>query len=134
MTLKRLLPSIALAALLLLLAAILRFGEGQGLWSDEIARRSLQVVIGLGLAAYANLMPKQLSSPRRTPEAEARVQAALRVGGWALTLAGLTQASLWAFAPLQLADTGSMIAVATGMVVTLAYAIRCFLGGRRTEG
>jgi len=134
MTLKRLLPSIALAALLLLLAAILRFGEGQGLWSDEIARRSLQVVIGLGLAAYANLMPKQLSSPRRTPEAEARVQAALRVGGWALTLAGLTQAALWAFAPLQLADTGSMIAVATGMVVTLAYAIRCFLGGRRTEG
>lgn len=129
---RRLLPALAIAATFLAGAAALRFGESQGLWSGDLARRVLQVMIGLGLAAYANLMPKQLSAPRRTPEAEARVQRALRIGGWSLTLAGLIHAGLWAFAPLAIANLGSTLAVATGMAVTLAYASFCLVNGRES--
>ncbi|MBI1407227.1 MAG: ammonium transporter [Caulobacter sp.] len=132
MMIKRLLPALALAAAFLAGAAALRFGESQGLWSGELARRVLQVMIGLGLAAYANLMPKQLSTPRRSPAAEARVQKALRIGGWSLTLAGLAHAALWAFAPLAIANLGSMIAVATGMAVTAGYAAFCLVRARRS--
>ena len=90
----------------------------------------MQILIGLGLAAYANLMPKQLGRPRRSPHAEARTQAALRVGGWSMTLAGLVYAGLWALAPLPVADIASTMAVAAALAVTLGYALWSFAACR----
>jgi hypothetical protein len=49
----------------------------------------MQVMIGVILAAYANLMPKDLGQWRASARAAARSQSALRVGGWSLTLGGL---------------------------------------------
>jgi hypothetical protein len=122
MTLKSLTPALILAGLMLAVAASLRLAEGAGLVDADMARRGIQVAIGLMLAAYANLMPKQIRR-WRSARADAREQAALRVGGWSLTLAGLAHAGLWAFAPLAIADTVAMMVVAGAMVVTLGFAV-----------
>lgn len=131
---KRLTWAIALAVFILGSALALRYAENAGMMGEDAARRTMQVLIGLMLAGYANLMPKQLGRARGSAEAEARAQAALRVGGWSLTLAGLIFAGLWAFAPLALADVGSLVVVAAAMVVTVGYAIWAFTACRRTGG
>ena len=131
---KRLNWAIALAAFILGSALALRYAEGAGMIDADGARRTMQILIGLMLAGYANLMPKRLGRTRDSAAAEARAQAALRVGGWSLTLAGLTFAGLWAFAPLAFADTASVVVVAAAMVVTIGYAVWSFTACRRTDG
>jgi len=130
MIIKRLAFAIALAAFILALAAGLRYLEGAAMIGPEGARRLMQVVIGLALAAYANLMPKQIGRAGRSPLAEARTQSALRVGGWSMTLAGLVYAGLWALAPLPVADIASTMAVAAALAVTLGYALWSFAACR----
>ncbi len=134
MIIKRLGFAIALAVFILAAAAGLRYAEGAGLLGADGAKRTMQVLIGLVLAAYANLMPKEIGRSRRSPHVEARVQAALRVGGWSLTLAGLAHAALWAFAPLAVAGMAAMIAVAGALVATMGYAFWSFTACRRAGG
>lgn len=126
--------AIALAVSFLALAAALRYAGSQGFIGEDVATRAVQVVIGLGLAAYANVMPKQVGGPRRSVEAETRAQAAQRVGGWSITLAGLAHAGLWAFAPLSFANPASTVVVGGAVIVTLGYAVWCFTGCRRAGG
>ena len=122
--------ALAIAAFILAVAAGLRYAESVGLVGGDGARRTMQVLIGLILAAYANFMPKQIGRARSSPHAESVAQAALRVGGWSLTLAGLAYAGLWAFAPLPVADIASMIVVATALVLTFGYALWSFTACR----
>lgn len=130
MIIRKLAPAIALAALMLAAAAGLRYAESVGLLGPDSARRTLQVLIGLMLAGYANLMPKQIGKAGASPLALARTQSALRVGGWSLTLAGLVYAGLWALAPLPVADTLSMIVVAAATALTAGYAVWSFMACR----
>ncbi len=132
MIFKRFGGAIALGITFLAAAAALRYAGLQGMVGEDVATRAVQVIIGLGLAAYANVMPKQVSGRRRSPEAETRAQAAQRVGGWSITLAGLVHAGLWAFAPLSFASTGSMVVVSGAVVLTLGHAVWCFTA-RRSE-
>ena len=131
---KRLTWSIALAAFILGSAFALRYAEGAGWIGDEGARRTMQVLIGVMLAGYANMMPKQLGRPRGSPRAEAAAQAALRVGGWSMTLGGLAYAGLWAFAPLGLADVASIVVVASALALTIGYSLWAFTTCRRAGG
>ncbi len=131
MIVKRFGPAIALAVSFLAGAAVLRYAGWQGFIGEDVATRAVQVVIGLGLAAYANVMPKNLGRPRGSAEAGARAQAAQRVGGWSITLAGLAHAGLWAFAPLSFAGPASMFVVGGAVIVTLGYAVWCFTACRR---
>lgn len=133
MIVKRFGSAIALAIAFLAAAVVLRYASAQGFIGEDVATRAVQVVIGLGLAAYANVMPKQLGGPRRSAEAESRAQAAQRVGGWSITLAGLSHAGLWAFAPLSFASPASMVVVGGAVIVTLGYAIWCFTACRRSS-
>ena len=125
--------ALAVAAFILIAAAGLRYAEGAGIFGADGARRTMQVLIGLVFAAYANYMPKQLGPARSSPHAESVAQAALRVGGWSMTLAGLAYAGLWAFAPLPGADIASMIVVAAALVLTLGYALWSFTACRRAS-
>ena len=134
MIIKRTAFAIALAVIILAIAAGLKYSESIGLIGAEEARRTLQVLIGLCLAAYSNLMPKQLGRLRGSPVAAARAQAALRVGGWSMTLAGLAYSLFWAFAPLPVADTASMAVVASAMAVTLGFAGWAFTSCRAAAG
>ncbi|MGZ9098763.1 MAG: hypothetical protein ACXW3O_03580 [Brevundimonas sp.] len=132
MIVKRLGFALALGAVFLAVAAGLRFAAAEGMMGEDLARRAVQVLIGLGLAAYANVMPKQIGGPRTSLEAESRAQAALRVGGWSMTLAGLAYAGLWAFAPRAFADVAGMALVAGALLLTLGYAAWCLAMGRRS--
>ena len=78
---RRLGWAIALAAFILGAAFALRYAEGAGMIGADGARRAMQVLIGLMLAGYANIMPKQLGPTRGSPRADAAAQAlGLRAG------------------------------------------------------
>jgi hypothetical protein len=124
--------AIVLAAFILAAAAVLRYAEAAGFISDELAIRTMQVLIGLMCAGYGNVMPKQLGRPRGSAAAESRAQKAHRVGGWSMTLAGLVYAGLWAFAPLGFADFASVVVVAAALLLTLGYAGWCMTACRRS--
>jgi hypothetical protein len=127
----RLVPAIALAAFIIAAALALGHAENAGWIGDDTAKRAMQVLIGLMLAAYANMMPKQLSRPRSSLRAEAAAQSVLRVGGWSLTLASLVYAGLWAFAPLDLANIASMIVLGGATAFMLGYSAWAFMACRR---
>ena len=121
MILKRTSFAVALAALFLGTAAALSYAQGLDLIGPDAARRTLQVMAGLILAAYSNLMPKDVGPWRGSALGVARAQSALRVGGWSMTLAGLAYAGLWAFAPLAFADVASIVVVLSAMLITMGY-------------
>lgn len=98
--------------------ALLALAREQGMIELDTLVRGGNVVIGLGLAAVGNIMPKMLDgSPPQTLLLAALQQAVHRVGGWAMTLAGLAYAGLWAFAPSGVAATGGMVAIGAGVAV-----------------
>jgi hypothetical protein len=121
MILTRVTVSMALGAFILITAATLKYAQAENVISPEVTRRSMQVLFGLMLAAYANMMPKDIGNWPASSRAVARSQSALRVGGWSLTLAGLAYAGLWAFAPLAVADIAAMAIVATALLITMGY-------------
>lgn len=121
MIFKRTSVAVALAVVVLGTATALSYAQAFDLIGPDAAMRTMQVTIGLILAAYSNLMPKDIGRWRASALAMARAQSARRVGGWSLTLAGLAYAGLWAFAPLALANVAAMAAVASAMLVTLGY-------------
>lgn len=122
--------ALAFAVLIFAVAAGLRFAEDAGMIGAEAARRSMQVLIGLGFAAYANLMPKQLWRMGGSPRAEAWAQAGLRVGGWSLMLAGLAYAGLWALAPLAVAAVASKAVLASACAITIGHALWSYIACR----
>jgi len=109
----------AAAALVLGMAAGLRYAQSFDLIGPDAARRTMQVTVGLILAAYSNLMPKDVGPWRSSALAAARTQSGAE--GWSMTLAGLAYAGLWAFAPLAFADVASTVVVASAMVITMGY-------------
>lgn len=119
----RILSALALAAVILGAAAGLRYAESAGLAAPDLAARAMQVIVGLVLAAYANVMPKQLGRLRGTPGREAIAQSVRRVGGLAMTLGGLAWAAVWALAPMALARPLAIAAVASATIVTLGYGL-----------
>src|SRR5688572_12657132 len=121
MILKRMSVAVAVAVLILGAAAGLSYAQRLDLIGPDAARRTMQVMMGLILAAYSNLMPKDVGRWRASVLAAARAQSALRVGGWSMTLAGLAYAALWAFAPLGIADVPGMGVVAVAMLITMGY-------------
>lgn len=124
MILKQTSSAIALAVLFLGISAAVAYARGIDLLGPDAVRRTLPVIIGIVLAAYSNLMPKGLGRQRASAEAMAIDQAARRVGGWSMTLAGLAYAALWAFAPIAIAGTAGLVIVASALLITIAYGWR----------
>jgi hypothetical protein len=121
MILTRMTAAMALGGFILITAATLKYAQAENAISPEATKRSMQVLFGLMLAAYANVMPKDIGNWQASSRAVARSQSALRVGGWSLTLAGLASAGLWAFAPLAVADVAAMAIVASALLITMGY-------------
>jgi hypothetical protein len=130
MILKRTGVAVAIAVFILAAAAALRYAQSIQSISPDTARRAMQVMIGLILAAYANLMPKDVGRWPASARAAAKSQSVLRVGGWMLTLAGLGYAGLWAFAPIPYADVAAMALVALATIVTVGYGGWAFVSCR----
>ncbi|GAB2497559.1 hypothetical protein GCM10027084_08320 [Pseudoxanthomonas sangjuensis] len=115
-------------------ALLLTFLRKQGVIDGETTTRGVMVLIGLGLAAYGNRMPKSLEGPPPpSPGLAATRQAVQRVGGWAMTLAGLAYAGLWAFASRDVALVGSLVVVGASVAVTLGYIAWRVCSGHRSS-
>lgn len=123
-TRKQILFSLKLAAVMVGGALLLSLARQQGWIDAALVVRGYNVIMGLALAAYGNAMPKLMDGtpPSSLREATLR-QAVGRVGGWAMTLAFLTWAALWAFAPQQFAMVGSLVAVGSCAALMSAYAL-----------
>lgn len=115
-------------------AAGLKWAEWNGLVSAEFTRTAVQVTLGLLVAVYANVIPKQVARRSSSPEAARQSQSALRFGGWALSLGGLIYAALWAFTPVAFADTASIVVLGAATAATVAYTIWAFAACRSTAG
>jgi hypothetical protein len=133
MMLKRTSFAVAVAVVILGTAAAVRYAQGLDLIGSDAGRRTMQVTIGLILAAYSNMMPKDVGRWRASAAAAARAQSVLRVGGWSMTLAGLAYAGLWAFAPLGVADVVSTAVVAAALFITLGYGAWTLRGCRASR-
>ena len=114
--------NIAFALLLLAGAALYKYGQHAGWFGPDPDGRIAEAIIGLTLVMFANFIPKNLGRWRNA-EAEKRAQAASRVAGWSFMLAGLAYAGLWLAAPIAIADTVSIVAVVSALVVTFATAV-----------
>jgi hypothetical protein len=123
---------LAVACGFLAIALTARYLEAAGLVDAEGSRRATQVVIGLALAVYGNFMPKRATASSVAVCHARWSQSALRVGGWAMALAGLLHAAFWAFAPIAWADLAATTVVATATLVTMVYAFWMFASRRRT--
>jgi hypothetical protein len=114
------LAGLQLGGALLLTLAHKQFG-----WIDsDTATRGVMVLIGLTVVVIGNSMPKNQEGPPSQTVGDIAVrQSVTRVGGWAMTLGGLVWIGLWALAPRNLAEVGSVAAVGTAAVVMIVYAV-----------
>ena len=121
---KHIVSALVIAAVQVGGALLLSYARKQGMIDGETVTRGVMVLIGLGLAAFGNTMPKMLDGPPRTVREATAAQSVLRVGGWAMTLSGLAFAALWAFAPRGGAEIASVAVVVAGTAFMLGYAVR----------
>ena len=115
-------------------ALLLTLARRQG-WIDAAQLvRAYNVIFGLALAAYCSVIPKMYGPPPRSLHHATLAQASRRVSSWAMTLAFLVWAALWAFAPQELAKIASMIAVGASIAISLGYAVWKSGEFRRSRG
>ena len=134
MTRNRIGLALTVAAGLFATSALSRYLLTVDVVGAETSRRIVQIAVGLALAVWANYMPKDLMRPGVSACASSVGRSAVRIGGWAMTLAGLTYAGVWAVAPLAVARPVAMAVVALALVVTVTIGLwtllRCRPGGR----
>ncbi|UUP17879.1 hypothetical protein [Nitratireductor thuwali] len=103
---------------------LLALARQQGLIDEDITTRGLNVLLGLGIAAWGNRIPKALDGPPPASIALAAVrQAVHRVVGWVMMLLGIAVAVLWAFAPRDVAVTGCVVAVVAAIAMVFGYIV-----------
>jgi len=115
--------ALKLATVMIGAALLLTLAHRQGWIDGEMVVRANNIVLGLALAAFSNVIPKMYGPPPRNLYQATLAQAVRRVNSWAMTLAFLVWAALWAFAPRDIALIGSMVAVGASIVITLGYTI-----------
>lgn len=120
---RRTLSAIGLAAFIIGVSAAAAYAKYLGLIGPDLTDRIVQVMVGLVLAGYANIMPKTLTPPRASAHAEALAQSVRRVGGLFMTLGGLAWAAIWAFAPMSFTIPLAIAAVGSATVITLGYGL-----------
>ncbi|MGF7150361.1 hypothetical protein FHS96_004019 [Sphingomonas zeicaulis] len=108
---NELLITLCWAGAMIAVALAASFARAQGYIDQETVLRVV-AMNGLMIAFYGNRMPKAIAP-------SACAQHVLRVGGWSMVLSGLVYAALFAFAPIAVAVTFGVGAVAIGMAVTL---------------
>ena len=101
---------------------LLSLAYRRGLIDVEGMIRGAMVLIGLGLAASGNRIPKTTDGPppHTLPLAALR-QRVLRRAGWMMMLGGLAFAGLSAFAPLQFGLVAAPIVLGVSLAIGLGF-------------
>ena len=129
---NRISVALTLAAVIIGSSAALTYAANREIIGEQTVQRIMQVMVGLVLAAYANVAPKELGR-WRSVEAARRSQSAQRLGGWSLTLAGLGYAAFWALTPVAFAEIAGLVLVAAATLLAVTYGARTSVLCRRTE-
>ncbi len=133
-TRKTIVTAVGIAACQIGGAGLLALARRQGMVTEETAVRGAMALIGLGIAAYGNMMPKTLGTARTSSvRAVALGQAVSRVGGWAMVLMGCVYAALWAFAPRSVAAMGCLAAAGLAAATMVGYAAWRVVAYRRSS-
>jgi hypothetical protein len=113
--------SLIIASVQVFAGLLLALASSNGFISRETLLRGAMVVMGLGFAAVANMIPKRPDGPPPpTLRLAALRQSVMRTAGWAMMVGGLVFAGLGAFAPLDVAPVGAVIALGVSMVLGLS--------------
>jgi hypothetical protein len=107
-----------IAGAMLIAAAGAKFGQSSGFLPHDSGGRLFQVMLGLMVLYYANLIPKK-AGRFRSMEGARRAQTAARLSGYAFAIAGLIYTGVAAFGVSGLADTASMIIMASATGLSL---------------
>jgi 4-hydroxybenzoate polyprenyltransferase len=125
---------------LVLAAILLASAYGLSLLADfnwvgpDMPDRVTQVMIGLILVLFGNATGKREKDADPADDGKPALMAARRFFGLALVLGGLVHAGAWLLAPLELANTVSMVAVIAALVAGLARVAYAVIGQRETPG
>ena len=112
---------------------LLALARRQG-WIDQTqVVRAFNIVLGLGFAAYSNLLPKMYGPPPRSLRHATLAQAVRRVTSWTMTLAFLIWSVLWIFAPQQIASIASVAVVIAAIAISLGYLVWKAAGGHTSK-
>jgi uncharacterized membrane protein len=122
-----------LGASMIVVALLLALARRQG-WIDQTqVVRAFNIVLGLGFAAYSNLLPKMYGPPPRSLRHATLAQAVRRVTSWTMTLAFLIWSVLWIFAPQQIASIASVAVVVAAIAISLGYLVWKAAGGHTSK-
>lgn len=114
-------------------ALVLVWARKQGLIDAEGVMRGAMVIIGLGIAAIGNMMPRTRDGlPPPTLALAALRQRVLRVSGWALMLGGLAFAGLNAFAPPDVGPLAAVIVLGGAMSVMMVFVVTWIVAYHRS--
>jgi len=109
---------LALAGLLIGLSLLAALARPLGLVENpDTGLRLVNIFIGLVLARYGNVVPRQLVRYEPDSDRPARRQACLRFCGWAFALGGLGYAAIWALLPIDLAAFWSLFPVGGALLL-----------------
>jgi hypothetical protein len=101
---------------------LLALAYRRGLTDTEWMIRGAMVLIGLGLAASGNRIPKATDGlPPHTLALAALRQKVLRTAGWMMMLGGLAFAGLSAFTPLQFGLVAATAALGVSLAIGLGF-------------
>lgn len=112
-----------LGIVMIVAASLPALARSQGWIDGAMVERAFNVVLGLAFAAYSNLIPKMYGPPPRSLRHATLAQAVRRVSSWAMTLAFLVWAALWAFAPPEFARVASVTVVGASIAISLGYLV-----------
>jgi 4-hydroxybenzoate polyprenyltransferase len=128
---KSILSGLVFGGFMLATALALKYAAAHHLVSGHMPMRGIEVLTGLMLAFFGNVIPKNL--PRFRGSESGRVQSLRRTCGWLMTLAGLGYAAVWAAVPYGAAAVWSMIVVGSAVVAVLGYAFWVDRAERRAK-
>lgn len=129
MTKRPMLASLVFAGLFVIGALALKYASARHLVSGDVPMRGYQVLMGLMIAFYGNVIPKNL--PRFREGQSSRIQSLQRTSGWLFTLAGLGYAAIWVGAPLAVAAGWSVTVVGATTLFVFGYAVWTHLACRK---
>jgi hypothetical protein len=132
---KTIRSALILAGSMLVGTALLTVAHKVFGWIDqETTTRGVMALIGLMLVSTGNAMPKQQDGPPSQTVGDVVVrQSILRVGGRLMMLGGLIWIALWVLTPRDVAQVGSIAAVATTTLVMIGYAVWRYRSHRRSS-
>lgn len=122
-TFRELVPGLAWAAAMIVLAMGASLARRQGIIDQEAVLRLVIGANGLMIVYFGNRMPKALAP-------SVCAQQLARFSGWSMVLSGGLYAALWALAPIQTAITLGTAAVAVGALATVGYGLHLRAGAR----